>query len=53
VTFPTAAISETHTVTGGTGRFADASGSISIERSINLPTLVSSGSITGTINLGH
>jgi hypothetical protein len=53
VTFPTAAISETHTITGGTGRFADASGSISIERSINLPTLVSSGSITGTINLGH
>ncbi len=53
VTFPTAAISETHTITGGTGRFADASGSISIERSLNLPTLVSSGSITGTIDLSH
>jgi hypothetical protein len=53
VTFPTAAIAETHTITGGTGRFAEAWGSISIERSLNLPTLVSSGSITGTLNLGH
>jgi len=53
VTFPTAAITEIHTITGGTGRFAEASGSLSVDRSLNLPTLVSSGSITGTINLGH
>lgn len=53
VTFPTAAIVETHTITGGTGRFAGASGTIRLERSLNLQTLVSSASITGTINLNH
>jgi hypothetical protein len=53
VTFPNAAIVETHTVTGGTGRFAGTSGSITLERSLDLPTLVSTASITGTINLGH
>jgi hypothetical protein len=44
---------ETHIITGGTGRFAAASGSIILERSINLQTLISSASITGTISLGH
>ena len=53
ITFPVAAISETHTITGGNGRFANASGSIVVERSLNLQTLVSSGSLTGTISLGH
>lgn len=53
VTFPLLATTETHTITGGTGRFAGASGSIVLERSINLLTFISSASITGTINLGH
>jgi hypothetical protein len=53
VTFPNAAIVETHTITGGTGRFAGASGTLMLERSLNLLTNISSASITGTINLGH
>jgi hypothetical protein len=53
VTFPVLAVVETHTITGGTGRFAGASGSIILERSINLQTFISSASITGTISLGH
>jgi hypothetical protein len=53
ITFPIATVTETHTITGGTGRFADASGSIVLVRSLNIPTLTSSGSITGTISLGH
>jgi hypothetical protein len=53
ITFPVAAITETHTITGGTGRFAGASGSLVVERSLNLQTLVSSGSIAGTISLAH
>ena len=53
ITFPVAAIGETHTITGGTGRFAQASGTIMVERSLNLQTLVSSASLTGTISLGH
>ena len=40
------------TITGGTGQFAEASGSIALERSLNLLTFISSGSFTGTINLG-
>jgi hypothetical protein len=51
VTFPVLAVVETHTITGGTGRFAGTSGSILLERSINLQTLISSASITGTISL--
>jgi len=53
ITFPVAAITETHTIVGGTGRFADASGSLVLDRSLNLQTLVSSASLTGTISLGH
>lgn len=53
ITFPVAAINETHTIIGGTGRFADASGSLAVDRSLNLLTLVSSASLTGTISLGH
>jgi hypothetical protein len=53
VEFPIVTIVETHTITGGTGRFADASGTITIERSANILTGVSSGSLSGTINLGH
>jgi len=53
VAFPTVTIAETHTITGGTGRFANASGHITIERSANLLTGVSTGSLSGTISLGH
>jgi hypothetical protein len=55
VTFPVLAVLETHTITGGTGRFAGTAGSIIVDRSINLQTLISSASITGTISLalGH
>ena len=53
ITFPTGAIVETHTITAGTGRFADASGTLVVRRSLNLLTLISSGSIAGTIDLRH
>ena len=53
VVFPTVTITETHTITGGNGRFADASGTLTIDRSANIVTGVSSGSLSGTINLGH
>jgi hypothetical protein len=53
VVFPIATITETGTITGGTGRFAETSGSFVLKRSLSLLTLISSGSITGTISLGH
>jgi len=46
-------IVETATITAGTGRFADATGSFRIDRVANQTTLTSSGSFDGTINLGH
>jgi hypothetical protein len=53
VTFPTLIVDETHTITGGTGRFEGASGTFIDERTINLPTLTSSATITGMISLAH
>jgi hypothetical protein len=53
ISFPIATITESGTITGGTGRFAETSGSIVLQRSLNLLTLISSASITGTISLGH
>jgi hypothetical protein len=43
-------IVETLTVTGGTGRFAGATGSFTAERMVNLATLVTSGSLEGAIS---
>jgi hypothetical protein len=51
VTFPIVTISETSTITAGTGRFAGATGTFTVERTVNLLTHVTSGSFTGTINL--
>jgi hypothetical protein len=44
-------IMETYTITGGTGRFAGASGNFTVERLVDRATLVSSGTIEGTIVL--
>jgi hypothetical protein len=44
-------IVEHHTITGGTGRFAGASGSYTVERVLNQATDVTSGTISGTIVL--
>ena len=40
---------EAHTITGGTGRFAGATGSFTLERLVTLATGVTSGSFDGTI----
>ena len=44
-----AAITEINTITGGTGRFAGAQGSFTVERLVNLATGFTSGSFHGTI----
>jgi hypothetical protein len=44
------AITETATVTGGTGRFAGATGSIQVERLFNRATGVTTGSFAGWIS---
>ncbi len=46
-------IVEKYTITEGTGRFADAGGTISVDRQINLATGASSGTVKGTITLKH
>ena len=50
---PIAAITETLTITGGTGRLAGASGSLVVQRTLDLTTGVSSGSIDGSITMQH
>jgi hypothetical protein len=44
-------IVETFTITGGTGRFAGATGNVTVERLVNQATLTSSGTISGAIML--
>ena len=43
-------IEETASITGGTGRFADATGSFVVNRLVNLPTGLTTGSFEGTIS---
>jgi hypothetical protein len=45
------AITETATVTGGTGRFAGATGSIQVERVFNRATGVTTGTLEGWISI--
>ena len=47
------AITETATVTGGTGRFAGATGSIQVERVFNRATGVTTGTLRGWISLSR
>ena len=42
---------EEFTITGGTGRFANASGSFTLDRVVNITTGVTSGTMNGTIIL--
>jgi hypothetical protein len=44
-------IVEMWTITGGTGRFAGATGNVTVERVVNQATLTSSGTISGMIVL--
>lgn len=46
-------ITETATVTGGTGRFAGATGSIQVERVFNRATGVTTGTLQGWISLSE
>src|SRR5690349_855416 len=50
---PIATIVETLTITGGTGRFAGASGTLVVQRTLDLTTGVSSGSIDGSFTMQH
>ena len=44
-----AVVVETYTITGGTGRFAGATGNFTEERQVNIQTGVTSGTISGSI----
>jgi hypothetical protein len=51
IAFPAATITETHTITGGTGRFANASGTLIVERLLDLQSLASTATVTGSLTL--
>jgi hypothetical protein len=48
-----ASITETLTITGGTGRFAGAGGTLVVQRTLDQTTGESSGSIEGSITMQH
>jgi len=49
--FPNITLKETQVITGGTGRFSGASGSIVVDRSLDLLTARTAGSYSGRISL--
>jgi hypothetical protein len=51
IAFPTATITETHTITGGTGRFAGASGTLIVDRVLNLQSFASTATVSGSLTL--
>lgn len=51
--FPMIGLQETQTIRGGTGRFAEASGTIVVDRTLNLETGTTSGSFSGTLTPAH
>ena len=51
--FPNLALAETQIITGGTGRFAGATGTLAVSRSLDLLTGITIGTFTGTVDLGH
>ncbi len=51
IAVPEGAITETHTITGGTGRFAGASGTLIVERVLNLLSLKSTATVSGSLTL--
>jgi hypothetical protein len=53
VAFPIVSFEETQSITGGTGRFVDASGTVILERTLDVTTHATTGSFDGAINLGH
>ena len=53
VAFPIVSFEETQSITGGTGRFVDASGTIIVERTLDVTTHATTGSFDGEISLGH
>lgn len=46
-------IRETQTITGGSGRFRNASGTIVVTRTLDFATGSTNGAYTGSISLGH
>jgi hypothetical protein len=51
--FPNLVLAETQIITGGSGRFVGATGTVVVNRSLNLVTGITDGSFTGTINMDH
>jgi hypothetical protein len=51
--YPILVLREQQTLTGGTGRFVGASGTVVMERTLNLETGATTGSFDGTLHLSH
>jgi hypothetical protein len=53
VDFPTVTIQENQTIIGGTGRFSNASGEVTVNRTLNLDTGATTGTFAGTLTVSH